>query len=99
MSTSQKCKSLIFKETRKILYAIATFKLQLSPRARARKLISHHLNNPTLILTLSGHERVSAWAKQTDSDVVKLWVMKGQSYAVAWPVTCTWARAKALGLG
>ena len=61
------------------MYAIATYKVQLSAWARARKLVSHH--------------------KQTDSDVVKLWVTHKKSGVDAWPVTCTWARAKALGLG
>jgi len=90
---------LIFKETRKILYVSTTFKVQLSAWARAKKLVSRHLSKPILILTLSGSRRVLAWAKQTDSDVVKLWGTHKKSGVDAWPVTCTWARAKALGLG
>ena len=81
------------------MYAIATYKVQLSAWARARKLVSRHLSKPILILTLSGSRRVLAWAKQTDSDVVKLWVTHKKSGVDAWPVTCTWARAKALGSG
>lgn len=49
-------------------------------------------SDPDTVRTQAGHGRVSAWAKQSESDVVKLWVTHEKSHAVAWPVTCTEAK-------
>lgn len=49
-------------------------------------------SDPDTVRTQAGHGRVSAWAKQSEFDVVKLWVIPAGMIVDTWPVTCTEAK-------